>query len=34
MENRMVRAIEWKNGRGVMLDQSRLPVEVEYVLIT
>lgn len=28
----MVRAIEWKDGRVIMLDQSRLPVEVQYII--
>jgi len=27
----MVRAIEWKNGKVVMLDQSRLPAEVRFI---
>lgn len=27
----MVKTIEWKDGRVLMLDQSRLPLEVEYV---
>lgn len=27
----MVKTIEWKNGKVVMLDQSRLPLEVNYV---
>ncbi len=27
----MVKTIEWKNGKVVMLDQSRLPVEVAYL---
>ncbi|MBI5025377.1 MAG: S-methyl-5-thioribose-1-phosphate isomerase [Nitrospirae bacterium] len=30
----MVRAIEWKEGKVVMLDQSRLPLEVAYVECT
>ncbi|TAN45038.1 MAG: S-methyl-5-thioribose-1-phosphate isomerase [Nitrospirae bacterium] len=27
----MVKTIEWKNGKVVMLDQSRLPLEVNYI---
>ncbi|MDP1759614.1 MAG: S-methyl-5-thioribose-1-phosphate isomerase, partial [Thermodesulfovibrionales bacterium] len=27
----MVKAIEWKDGKVIMLDQSRLPVEVKFI---
>ena len=27
----MVKAIEWKDGKVIMLDQSRLPVEVAFI---
>ena len=27
----MVKAIEWKDGKVMMLDQSRLPLEVKYI---
>src|SRR3990172_706690 len=27
----MVKTIEWSNGKVVMLDQSRLPIEVVYI---
>ena len=27
----MVKAIEWKDGKVIMLDQSRLPLEVTFI---
>ena len=30
----MVKAIEWRNGKVIMLDQSRLPVEVRFIECT
>lgn len=30
----MVKAIEWKDGKVIMLDQSRLPVEVKFIECT
>ena len=27
----MVNAIEWKDGKVIMLDQSKLPLEVTYI---
>ena len=30
----MVKAIEWKDGKVIMLDQSRLPIEVKFIECT
>lgn len=30
----MVKAIEWKDGKVIMLDQSRLPIDVEFIECT
>lgn len=30
----MIKAIEWKDGKVIMLDQSRLPLEVKYIECT
>ncbi|MCL0037857.1 hypothetical protein M1N10_02445 [Thermodesulfovibrionales bacterium] len=30
----MVKTIEWRDGKGVMLDQSRLPLEVKFIECT
>ncbi|MBI4685169.1 MAG: S-methyl-5-thioribose-1-phosphate isomerase [Nitrospirae bacterium] len=30
----MVKAIEWKDGKVIMLDQSKLPIEVQYIECT
>ena len=30
-ENSMVKTIEWKNNKVIMLDQSRLPIDVSYI---
>ena len=27
----MVKAIEWKDGKVIMLDQSLLPIEVKFI---